>query len=129
MTEYIMSFDVGTSGVKAALVSLEGELAARRGEGVSPGDAAARLGGAGPHGLLAALCACAREVTADLGRNMAVAGISLCTQWKGIIPVDRAGNVLHNSILWLDAGRRRRRGSSTPDWRQRSSPARATGRG
>lgn len=103
MTEYIMSFDVGTSGVKAALVSLEGELAAGAERGyplVTPRPGWAEQD---PMAYWAALCACAREVTADLGRNMAVAGISLCTQWKGIIPVDRAGNVLHNSILWLDA--------------------------
>ncbi len=103
MREYIMSFDVGTSGVKAALVSLEGVLTASVERGyplVTPRPGWAEQD---PLAYWEALCACAREVTAGLGERAAVVGISLCTQWKGIIPVDRAGNVLHNSLIWLDA--------------------------
>jgi xylulokinase len=33
----------------------------------------------------------------------AVLGMALDTMWKGIIPVDGAGNVLHRSIIWLDS--------------------------
>ena len=103
MTEYILSFDLGTSGVKAALVTMDGALAASVERGyplLTPRPGWAEQD---PMAYWQALCACAREVTAGLGKSQAVAGISLCTQWKGIIPVDRAGNVLHNSLIWLDA--------------------------
>lgn len=102
--EYIISFDVGTSGVKAALVSLDGELVSSVEKGyplITPKSGWAEQA---PVDYWDALCVCTRSVVADMGAAAAgIAGISLCTQWKGIIPVDSEGNVLHNSLIWLDA--------------------------
>ncbi len=101
--EYIISFDLGTSGVKAVLVGFGGNI-----KGVStqnyeilqpcPGWAEQV-----PSRYWDCCCAAVRELTAQTDlKPSAVKGIIFACQWKGMIPLDRQGNVLHNSIIWMD---------------------------
>ena len=104
MEPYVMAFDVGTSGVKTAVIAADGRLLACAG-GTYP-LAAPRPGWAeqNPEDYWLALCAGARRAAAEAGiPPEGIAGISLCTQWKGIIPVDAQGRALHPCVIWLDA--------------------------
>ncbi len=101
---YVISYDLGTSGIKVALVSGSGRLLACAQKGyplLTPRPGWAEQD---PMAYWKALCECTRNVMDGAARRPeAAAGISICTQWKGIIPVDAQGQVLHNSLIWLDA--------------------------
>ena len=100
MEPYVMAFDVGTSGVKTAVIAADGRLLACAG-GTYP-LAAPRPGWAeqNPEDYWLALCAGARRAAAEAGSPPeGIAGISLCTRWKGIIPVDAQGRALHPCVI------------------------------
>ncbi|UCD79571.1 MAG: hypothetical protein JSW26_29980 [Desulfobacterales bacterium] len=100
---YIVSYDLGTSGVKIALVDLGGNLISSETVGYSllipePGWAEQD-----PDEFWDAVCKGTKQVVAKENiRPEAIAGIAFGTQWKGIIPLDGDDNVLHNAIIWLD---------------------------
>ena len=100
----VISYDLGTSGIKVVLVDTEGELigyTTAQYPLITPAPGWAEQD---PVQYWRALCECTRRLLTECGCSPKnVKGISLCTQWKGIIPVDGCGNVLHNSMIWLDA--------------------------
>ena len=101
--EYILSYDFGTSGVKIALVDLQGALIDS--EIVRYALLTPRPGWAeqDPDEFWEAVCRGTRDVIARQALSpRKVAGMAFGTQWKGIIPVDVRGRVLHNAIIWLD---------------------------
>lgn len=101
--EFVIAYDLGTSGVKVALVSMEGEVFATETveyplyvehEGWAEQD---------PELYWLGICKGTKQVLAACGASAANAkGLAFGSQWKGIIPVDKNGKVLHNSIIWLD---------------------------
>lgn len=100
---YIVSYDLGTSGVKITLVDLEGKLIGS--ETVSYSLLIPQHGWAeqDPNEFWGAVCKGTKRVVANENiRPEAIAGIAFGTQWKGIIPLDGDDNVLHNAIIWLD---------------------------
>ena len=100
---FVVAYDLGTSGVKSALVSMSGEVLAVatasyplyvEHEGWAEQD---------PELYWDRVCQVTKEVIAKSGLDPAnAAGMAFSTMWKGIIPVDKDGKVLHNSIIWLD---------------------------
>ena len=100
---YILSYDAGTSGIKAVLVGTDGSICASATAGYSllrPQDGWAEQI---PAEYWDAACRSAHAVLAQ--GNVAagqVIGVIFATQWKGMIPLDAEGNVLHNSIIWMD---------------------------
>lgn len=102
--QYVISYDLGTSGVKVALVSDSGELIAFAEKGyplITPRQGWAEQD---PNAYWSAIASCTHSVLQQAGRDSAdAAGIAIGAQWKGIIPVDATGRILHNNILWLDA--------------------------
>jgi xylulokinase len=102
--EYVVALDLGTSGVKAAVFSVRGEVVASAveryplhvlgGGGVEQDpadwwDAVVRgtrraLGGAG----------------IDPGR---VTGVGCSAQWSGTVPVDDRGRPLMRAVIWMDS--------------------------
>ncbi|MBR4120158.1 MAG: hypothetical protein IKT95_00200 [Spirochaetales bacterium] len=97
----ILAYDFGTTGLKAAVFSFDGTLLARDTvnlrlyvphEGYAEQD---------PEEYWSALVAATSKVLA-LCRPADIAGVCLCAQWKGIIPVDRNGKVLRRSLIWMD---------------------------
>ncbi len=100
---YIFSYDFGTSGVKIALVDLQGSLIDS--EIVRYALLTPRPGWAeqDPNEFWAAVCRGTREVvTRQALTPQSVVGMAFGTQWKGIIPLNGQGRVLHNAIIWLD---------------------------
>lgn len=104
MKKYIMAYDLGTSGVKGAVVDLEGGVVATATEGYplyTPAPGYAEQDG---ELYWQAVCKVTVAVLAKSGvLAEEIAGVAFGTLWKGIIPVDKQGRVLHNSIIWLDA--------------------------
>jgi len=102
--KYVLAFDFGTSGVKAAVVSLEGELL-----GTGMGEYGLYMPHDGwaeqiPDEYWAGTCAAAKSVLEKCGvKAEDLEGLVFGTQWKGIIPVSAEGKVLRNSIIWLDS--------------------------
>ena len=97
----ILAYDYGTTGLKAAIISFGGEILAKTTvnlrlfiphEGYAEQD---------PNEYWDALVKATREVLSKC-RPSDIAGVCLCNQWKGMIPLDRDGNVLHNSLIWMD---------------------------
>ncbi|MDD3537656.1 MAG: FGGY family carbohydrate kinase [Eubacteriales bacterium] len=102
--EYVIAYDLGTSGVKVALVDLKGRFicdATQNYPLLTPHPGWAEQD---PMDYWQGVCNVARNVLAQAARRPQDArGIAFGTQWKGIIPLDAAGKVLHNSIIWLDS--------------------------
>ena len=102
-TACIMSFDAGTSGIKAVLVGVDGTIRASANAGYAllrPHDGWAEQV---PAEYWTAACRAARSVMEKSGAAPEdVVGVVFATQWKGMIPLDAEGNVLHNSIIWMD---------------------------
>ncbi|MDR3673652.1 MAG: FGGY-family carbohydrate kinase [Holophaga sp.] len=100
---FILAVDLGTSGCKTALVSLDGQVAAWAFAAVPlrilPGNGAEQA----PADWWQAFLDTARQVlTAAEPRSGQVAAICCSCQGEGTIPVDRDGRELANAILWLD---------------------------
>ncbi len=107
-TSYIVSYDLGTSGVKIALVDLEGNLIGSETVGYSLLIPQHGWAEQDPDEFWEAVCRGTRQVVAgEKIHPQDVSGIAFGTQWKGIIPISADGTVLHNAIIWLD-GRARK---------------------
>ena len=104
MKKYVLAYDLGTSGVKGALVTPEGEVAYTATVSHPLYTADGGIAEQDPNDYWSGVCSVTRAVleTGNVSPE-AVMGIALDTMWKGIIPVDAVGNVLHRSIIWLDS--------------------------
>ena len=101
--KYVIAHDVGTSGVKSALVSPKGAVVAHATS--TYGHTCPRPGWVEQDpedywsGSVKNTRALARESRVDPGQ---VLGIAFSTQAMGIIPVDGNGGVLRHNITWVD---------------------------
>lgn len=103
MTGYISSYDIGTSGVKVALVDLEGGVCGIATASYGLLSLHAGWGEQDPEVYWRAVCDVTKEVLKKTSiLPEAVKGVVFSTQWKAVIPVDKDGKVLHNAVLWLD---------------------------
>ena len=103
MKKYVLAYDLGTSGVKGALVTPEGEVACTATVSYPLYTADGGVAEQEPTDYWRGVCDVTRAVLKKGNvAPEAVLGMALDTMWKGIIPVDGAGNVLHRSIIWLD---------------------------
>jgi xylulokinase len=100
---HILAIDLGTSTLKAALVTTSGEVTAYETDTyplhVLPGGGVEQ----DPADWWAAI---ERAVTRLLGRGEvrpdSVIGIGTTTQWSGTVPVNAAGEPLRRAIIWMD---------------------------
>ena len=104
MKKYVLAYDLGTSGVKGALVTPEGEVAYTATASYPLYTADGGIAEQDPADYWQGVCSVTKAVL-EKGNVVPeeVMGMALDTMWKGIIPVDNAGNVLHRSIIWLDS--------------------------
>ena len=103
MEKYIASYDIGTSGVKIALLDLEGNVKGIATESYRLITPAPGWAEQDPMDHWNAVCKVTKEALKKASVSPeTVVGLVFNTQWKGIIPVDKDGNVLHNAIIWLD---------------------------
>lgn len=101
--EYIISYDFGTSGVKAALVRRDGAIATVREKGYPLLKPRPMYVEQSPEDFWNAVCEVTHGVLEDSGVNPAdIKGLSFSVQAVTLIPVDEKGNVLYNAISWLD---------------------------
>ena len=102
-SRYILAVDLGTSGCKTALVSLEGRVAgwafAQVPLHILPGGGAEQV----PADWWAAFVSTTRRVLEHSGVSPeAVAAVCCSCQGEGTVPVDRDGRALMNAITWAD---------------------------
>lgn len=102
-TDCILAIDLGTSGCKTALVTLQGEVLGWEFEPIDtlllPGGGAEQR----PEDWWQALCATTGRLMArGLVAPEAVVALCSSTQGEGTVPVDAEGKALCNAILWMD---------------------------
>jgi xylulokinase len=102
--KYILAIDLGTSGPKVALFSVEGELVGSEFEETKvmlfPDGGAEQS----PEEWWDAIeKACKRLLAKDLVPSEDIVAIASTAQWSGTVPVDRDGNALGNAVNWMDA--------------------------
>ena len=102
-SRYILAVDLGTSGCKTALVSVEGRVAgwafAQVPLHILPGGGAEQV----PADWWTALVSTTRKVMGQGGvPPQAVAGVCCSCQGEGTVPVDGDGRALMNAITWAD---------------------------
>ena len=104
MTEYVLTIDLGTSGPKVALFTLDGAFV----DGdFTPVDLKVLPGGGveqSPAAWWDGVVAAAQRL---MGRSVIpvddVVAVSVTSQWSGTVAVDRDGTPLHDAIIWMDS--------------------------
>jgi len=99
----ILAIDLGTSGIKAALITPQGRVLGWESEPVrlliTPDGGSEQS----PDEWWSAFINASRRL---IGRNLiptaAIRAVCCSTQGEGTVPVDRGGNPLMNCILWMD---------------------------
>ncbi len=103
--EHVLAVDLGTSGLKLALVTVDGRIA---GSAVEPFPPVHVLPGGGaeqdPADWWRAIVAATRRVLRETGVDpRSVVGAACSSQWSGTVPVDREGRPLCRAIIWMDS--------------------------
>ncbi len=100
---FVLTFDFGTSGMKISLIDTSlhvVEVLKRDYNFTSPNTEWAQID---PCVFIQAITEAVRVLRErNLQQLSLVRGLILCTQWKGLIPVDEHGSALYDAILWLD---------------------------
>jgi len=101
--KYILAHDHGTSGSKAAIVSIHGEVIGFEFEEVPLFLPSAGAAEQNPDDWWNAM---KKTITRVLDKNLVsiddIIGFCNTSQWSGTIPVDKEGNHLMNAIIWMD---------------------------
>ncbi|UCG00637.1 MAG: FGGY-family carbohydrate kinase [Candidatus Heimdallarchaeota archaeon] len=103
-SKYVLVFDHGTSGVKAAICSMYGEVL----DFVFEKTPVYLIGKSGaeqdPDEWWKAIITTTHQlIDKDLVPIDDIVAISCSSQWSGTIPVDANGNHLMNAIIWMDS--------------------------
>ena len=101
--EYVISYDIGTSGVKVLFFSLEGKILGNMTEHYPLYSDENNFAEQDHELFWAACCKATHHILAS--NNIPVdhcVGIAFGTQWKTIIPIDASGHVLRRGIIWMD---------------------------
>ena len=103
MDTHILSFDVGTSGVKASLLDSSLAVIAASSEPYSYYSAHPGWAQIDPYIFIDAVAGSIRRLKENRNtQSLGVQKMVFCTQWKGLIAVNEDGHVLYDAILWLD---------------------------
>lgn len=99
----IISYDFGTSSVKAAIFDIDGNIVAsavRNYPLIIPGPGRVEQD---PETWWGAMCSITAELvtTADI-KSTSVSALNICAQMCGTLPVDIRGRPLTNCLTWLD---------------------------
>lgn len=102
--ECILAIDLGTSGPKVALVTMNGEVLASEVEStelyLSEGGGAEQ----DPDNWWRAISTATRRITdRSLVPREKILAVAVTSQWAGTVPVDKQGNALCRAIIWLDS--------------------------
>ncbi|MEO5899738.1 MAG: FGGY family carbohydrate kinase, partial [Ilumatobacteraceae bacterium] len=117
MAHHVLAIDLGSTGVKAAIVDEEGTVRSSAGE-VLPllftADGGAEQD---PHGWWAAIGRCARRARTESGIDAAdVTLVAITSQYTSTVAVAADGSPLANVVMWMDQrGRRHHPSIADPD--------------
>jgi xylulokinase len=101
---YVLSFDVGTSSVKALLLDVSGNVVSHTIEGYDSYMPQPGWMEQDPADYWNAVLKTTRQILNDSGIDRGlVRGLVFTTQAMGIIPIDKDGNVLRRNITWVDS--------------------------
>ena len=98
---YVLAIDLGTSGLKAALVSESGDVAARASRAIATHLIPPNGAEQDPDEIWAAVTGAIREVAAGAPRESIVA-VTCASQYFSIVPVGADGKAAGPLLLWLD---------------------------
>ena len=101
--KYVLSIDLGTSGSKTAIVSVQGEVIDFDFQAVPL--YLLNNGGAeqNPQDWWEAIMATSKRLVRRGSVNPDnIVAIAASTQWAGTVPVDREGRPLMNAVIWMD---------------------------
>jgi xylulokinase len=102
--ECVLAIDLGTSGPKVALVSVQGEVLASEVEStelfLSEGGGAEQ----DPDDWWRAIMTATRRITdRALVPSEKILAVAVTSQWAGTVPVDEQGRALGRAMIWLDS--------------------------
>ncbi|MGD0574893.1 MAG: FGGY family carbohydrate kinase [Anaerolineales bacterium] len=101
--DYVIGCDVGSQGVKAVLLSLEGNPCAQASMSYSVSYPRPAWAEQSPEVWLSSLAKAIRSLLAASGTaGSHVRAIGVDAQLDGVIPVDREGQALRPAIVWMD---------------------------
>ncbi|NLZ28101.1 MAG: carbohydrate kinase [Firmicutes bacterium] len=101
----VVTYDVGTSGVKTSLLEIGNEIELLGSEYSTYGLYIPDNGGAeqDPEELWEAMCTTTRSILTNSGIDPRdIAGISFCSQMQGVVLVDRNGKPLRRLMSYMD---------------------------
>ena len=99
----VLAIDLGTSGPKVALVTLDAEVLAWQ---TRPVPLSLLEGGGAeqnPADWWTAICGATRGVLDETGGADRVVAVSVTCHWAGLVAVDDRGEPLRPSIIWMDS--------------------------
>ncbi|MCL2009798.1 MAG: xylulokinase [Synergistaceae bacterium] len=100
---YLLGIDIGTSGVKAVLMSREGEILALSRQEYSFDIPREGWAEQEPEVWWRAVCAATGEITRKAGVAVSrIDGIGFSGQTHGLVPLDADGNPVRKAIIWCD---------------------------
>lgn len=102
MEKYLLGIDVGTTGTKAILFTVGGEMVAHAYRGYPLYNERVGESEQEPQDWWRAIVDTVREVTSADGVAERVAAISLSTQGGTLVPVDKDGVPVRRAIVWND---------------------------
>ncbi|HAX68001.1 MAG TPA: xylulose kinase, partial [Anaerolineae bacterium] len=102
--KYILAIDLGTSGPKVALFSLQGEMI---GSDFQENRVLLLPNGGAEQSPAEWWGAINTVIKRLLGKRLVpnedIHAIAITGQWSGTVAVDRAGNALGNAVIWMDS--------------------------
>jgi xylulokinase len=99
-----MTYDFGTTSLKAALVDVGGRIIAHANEGYPLSQPRVGWAEQDPRRLWGAAAEAGRRALQQAGLGPeAVGSVVFVAPWKGIIPVGRDGKVLRDAMIWMDS--------------------------
>ncbi|MFO7561888.1 MAG: FGGY-family carbohydrate kinase [Enhygromyxa sp.] len=102
MKDCVLAIDLGTSGPKVAVVSLDAEVLGWQTRSTK----LALFDGGGaeqdPRDWWQAIVAAARAVLEQTGAASRIAAVAVTSQWGGTVLVDEDGEPLRPAIIWMD---------------------------
>jgi xylulokinase len=101
---YVLTIDLGTSGPKVALFTLDGDFVDGEFEPVD----LVLIGAGGveqrPDAWWAGIVGACHRLRERVGAALDdLAAVSVTSQWSGTVPVDAEGRALHDAVIWMDA--------------------------
>lgn len=101
---HVLAWDLGTSGAKVGIVTVEGDVL---GTEFEPVELTLLPGGGAEQDPNDWWRACILATERLLGENLvprsSIAAVGVTAQWSGTVPVDSSGAPLHNAVIWMDS--------------------------